>query len=230
MQVLLTFTGFHDPYTKGLVGQEEQPGPILSLVSVRAFEQIILFSTPGTIEHTQATQDTLNALYPHLAVEVRDFPLEDPTDYNTILRGLRTHIRDMCDTFSQAQFFIAVASGTPQMHACWVLLAASGEIPAHILHVRPLRFVSKDRPLVSDIDVTSADFPLVRANMGGIESLYDIPDNLDIVVQQLDIVGDHPRMRQVLEHGAALASSAVPILLLGETGTGKELLADIFTA
>ena len=31
MDVLLTFTGFHDPYAIGLVGQEEQPGPILSL-------------------------------------------------------------------------------------------------------------------------------------------------------------------------------------------------------
>lgn len=30
MKVLLTFTGFQDPYSIGLVGQEEQPGPILS--------------------------------------------------------------------------------------------------------------------------------------------------------------------------------------------------------
>jgi transcriptional regulator with GAF, ATPase, and Fis domain len=131
----------------------------------------------------------------------------------------------ICDTFSQAQFFVAVASGTPQMHACWVLLAASGEIPAHILHVRPPRFVSKEHPLVSEIDLTSPDFPLVRAHVGGLETPYDIPDDLDIVVQQLGIVGDHPRMRQALEYGAALAPSAVPILLLGETGTGKELFA-----
>jgi transcriptional regulator with PAS, ATPase and Fis domain len=32
-------------------------------------------------------------------------------------------------------------------------------------------------------------------------------------------------MRQALEQGAALAPSSVPILLLGETGTGKELFA-----
>jgi two-component system response regulator PilR (NtrC family) len=118
-----------------------------------------------------------------------------------------------------------VASGTPQMHACWVLLAASGEIPAHILHIRPPRFVSKDRPLVSEVDLTSPDFPLVRAHIGEIETPYDIPEDLDTVVQQLGIVGDHPRMRKALEYGATLALSAVPILLLGETGTGKELFA-----
>jgi len=177
MQVLLTFTGFHDPYVKGLVGQEEQPGPILSLVSVRSFEHIILFSTPSTVEHTQATKEALETLYPELVVEMRDLPLDDPTNYNAILRGLRTHIPEVCDKFSPAQFCIAVASGTPQMHACWVLLAASGEIPAHILHVRPPRFVSKDRPLVSEVDLTSADFPLVRAHVGGIETPYDLPNS-----------------------------------------------------
>ena len=68
MQVLLTFTGFHDPYVKGLVGQEEQLGPILSLVNVRSFEHIILFSTPSTVEHTQATKDALETLHPELMV------------------------------------------------------------------------------------------------------------------------------------------------------------------
>ena len=38
MNILLTFTGFHDPYTLGLIGGEEVPGPILSLLSVRTFD------------------------------------------------------------------------------------------------------------------------------------------------------------------------------------------------
>jgi hypothetical protein len=45
MDVLVTFTGFQDPYAIDLVGQEEQAGPILSLVAARSFERIILFST-----------------------------------------------------------------------------------------------------------------------------------------------------------------------------------------
>jgi len=55
MNILLTFTGFHDPYFKGLVGQDEQPGPILSLLSARVFGQVILFSTPSTNQLTQET-------------------------------------------------------------------------------------------------------------------------------------------------------------------------------
>lgn len=225
MKILLTFTGFHDPYALGLVGQEEQPGPVLSLVAARSFGQVILFSTPGAEKNTLATKEALRSLYPSLDVKVRDFPLDDPTDYIAILRGLRAHIREIGESTTQAQYFIAVASGTPQMHACWVLLAASGEVPAHILHVRPPRFISKDHPLVSEIDLTSSDFPLVRANLLTIDIPDLPPPDLETAIQQLGIVGDHPAIRKALETGAMLASSAVPILILGETGTGKELFA-----
>ena len=36
MNILLTFTGFNDPYSLGLVGQDEVPGPIPSLISSRS--------------------------------------------------------------------------------------------------------------------------------------------------------------------------------------------------
>lgn len=225
MDVLLTFTGFHDPYAIGLVGQEEQAGPILSLVGARSFDKIILFSTPNTEKNTLATRDTLQSLYPDICVEIRDISLDDPTDYFIILRDLRNHIRDICNKTSKSNYYIAVASGTPQMHACWVLLAASGEIPARILHVRPHRFVTKDRPLVSEVDLTSPDFPIVRTNVCAINVPDIPPPDLETAVRQLGVVGDHPEMKKALEIGAVLAPSNVPILILGETGTGKELFA-----
>lgn len=223
MDVLLTFTGFHDPYSLGLVGQEEQPGPILSLARERSFDRIILFSTPLMGKNTLATREALESLSPSPEVEVREFALDDPTDYFAILRGLRPHLREICEGAPNVDYFIAVASGTPQMHACWVLLAASGEIPARILNVRPPRFVSKDRPSVSDIDLTSTDFPIVRSNISSLETPDAPPANLDSVLRELGIVGDHPSIRKALEIGATLAASPVPILILGETGTGKEL-------
>lgn len=225
MDVLLTFTGFHDPYAVGLVGEVEQLGPILSLVQAKSFAHIILFSTPGTEQNTLRTIEALRLLRPAVEVEVRNIPLDDPTDYIAILKSLRTHFRDLTEQYPKARYFIAVASGTPQMHACWVLLTASGEIPAHVLHIRPHRFVSKDRPAVSEIDLSSLDFPVVRANLGGIGVPDTAPPDVGIAIQQLGIVGDHPAMQQALEIATILAQSAVPILILGETGTGKELFA-----
>ncbi len=74
--------------------------------------------------------------------------LHDPTDYPAILKSLRDHVQTILETHEHASYYVAVASGTPQMHACWLLLTSSGEIPARILHVRPPRFVTKEHPLV----------------------------------------------------------------------------------
>jgi len=110
------------------------------------------------------------------------------------------------------------------MHACWVLLTASGEIPARILHVRPPHFVTKQHPLVTEVDLSSREFPTVRFQDVSIpveESQADV----DSVRVQLGIVGDHSAMQRSLEMGAMLAPSQAPVLIFGETGTGKELFA-----
>jgi len=225
MDVLLTFTGFHDPYFRGLVDQEEQPGPILSLLSTAySFDNVFLFNTPGTHKVTEETRAAILNLYCGTKVHVKEMNLTDPTDYREILKELRIHIRSIVEEFSSARFFVAVASGTPHMHACWLLLTASGEIPARILHVRPPRFVTKEHPLVSEVDLFSRDFPAVRFPDGPI-TIEESEADANSVRLQLGIVGDHPVMQRSLEMGAMLAPSQAPVLILGETGTGKELFA-----
>ncbi len=130
MDVLLTFTGFHDPYFKGLVDQEEQPGPILSLLSTRSFDHVFLFDTPSTQRVTEETENAISKLHLDSEVHVLEINLSDPTNYQEIFRGLRLHIHSIIEDFSSARFFVAVASGTPHMHVCWVLLTASRFQPA----------------------------------------------------------------------------------------------------
>lgn len=224
MDVLMTFTGFHDPYFKGLVDHEEQPGPILSLLSTRSFDHIFLFDTPTTRKITEETKDTISRLYPASVAHVIEINLSDPTSYQEIFRGLRGHLHKVIEEFTPARFFVAVASGTPHMHACWVLLAASGEIPARILHVRPPQFVTRERPLVTEVDMSSMEFPTVRFPDKPIK-VEESEIDVESVRVQLGIVGDHSTMQHTLETSALLAPSQVPILILGETGTGKELIA-----
>lgn len=224
MNVLLTFTGFHDPYFLGLVDQDEQPGPILSLLSVRPFDHIFLFSTPNTSKITASTKDAISGLHPRTTIHVFDLNLDDPTNYRDILKGLRKHLPNITEDFPAAKFFIAVASGTPQMHASWLLLTAAGEIPAHILHVRPPKFVTKDCPLVSELNLSARGFPSVRFEPEPANTGEDGGDAY-AACGQLGIVGEHPAMQRALEIGAMLAPSDAPVLIFGETGTGKELFA-----
>jgi sigma54-dependent transcription regulator len=225
MKTLFSFTGFHDPYSIGLLGEEEL-GPILSLVQSVGFDQIILFGTPNTARNTADTASALHARHSGIVVEVRELPLTDPTDYIAILRELRKGTRHVVESQPRAEFYVAVASGTPQMHACWLLLVAAGEVPARILHVRPQRFVSAKLPIVSEVDLSDPAFPVVRKQIG-VQAHMPSGAGVDpsITARDLGIVADHPQMQQALEIAAMLASSSAPILILGETGTGKELMA-----
>lgn len=225
MDVLLTFTGFHDPYSKGLVDQEEQPGPILSILSTRSFGHIFLFDTPSTRKISQGTKDAILALHPSTDIHILDVHLDDPTNYQAILKGLRSHIQRIIEEYHSANFFVSVASGTPQMHACWILLAAAGEIPARILHVRPPRFVTKECPLVSEIDPTSKEFPSVRFHLRSLCTAESGGIDVESARSQCGIIGDHPAFQHALEVGAMLAPAQAPVLVLGETGTGKEMFA-----
>jgi hypothetical protein len=50
---------------------------------------------------------------------------------------------------------------------------------------------------------------------------------LAAVIRELGIVGDHPSLLKALEVAAALATADAPVLIVGETGTGKELIAKL---
>ena len=59
--VLITYTGFPDPYFKGLIDKEEQPGPIISLLNHKQFTQIFLVDTPST-EEKKKTRESIQQL------------------------------------------------------------------------------------------------------------------------------------------------------------------------
>ena len=220
-RILLTFTGFHDPYSRGLIGDEEQPGPILSLASARSFDEIVLISTPNTKANTEATAAALSAA----VVREIHLPLQDPTDYAEILSSVRRAVLPSVNEAEDAEIFVAVASGTPQMHACWLLLVASGELPARILHVRPPKFVSRDRPLVAEIDLSAPEFPEVRYSVQREEISSSAVSDPQTAAAVLGLIGDHPKLRGVIEAATAIAPATAPVLIQGETGTGKELIA-----
>jgi hypothetical protein len=71
----------------------------------------------------------LKGLNPEQGVSIVEAGLSDPADYAEILSALRSKLLPALDLFeSPTDLSVAVASATPQMHAAWLLLVASGEI------------------------------------------------------------------------------------------------------
>ncbi len=227
-KVLLSFTGFHDPFASTAIAGNEQEGPVLSLVRLRPFHAVCLLSTPNTAKNTSDTEQELRTRHPELVVATHDLSLTDPTDYFQILAEIRRVFAEISVRFPHAEFSIGTASGTPQMHVCWVMLAASGEIPGRLLQARNVKFVTAERASVTEIDTSHADFPTIRSNIWAkVET--EVPDDGIAVkaICDLGIIGDDPLMTIALQRAVNIAGYDVPVLILGESGTGKEKIAQL---
>jgi sigma54-dependent transcription regulator len=201
-------------------------GPILTVVAERSFDCVYLFTTPKAAEIGEKTAEAIAERHPGVKVVILDVPLKDPTIYLGILRQLRSHFKTLNAAHPDAAYAISVSSGTPHIHACWLLLAASGEIPATILQSTPPEFVPEGRSLVKEIDIHQKEFPTITRPVDGPEPEEDDESSILSACRELGIVGEDPAFRRAL-HETFIYSQYddFHVLLLGETGSGKEHFA-----
>lgn len=226
MKVLLSFTGFHDPFAASAATGEMRAGPILTVLAERAFDRVYLFATPKAAEISEKTVAAIVDRHPGVTVEILEVPLKDPTNYLGILRQLRSHFKTINAKHPDAEYSISVSSGTPHMHACWLLLAAGGEIPASILQSTPPEFVPEGRSLVREIDIHQRDFPTISRPLDGPEPTHDDESIIASACRDLGIVGEDPSFQKALREAFIYSQyDDFHVLLLGETGSGKEHFA-----
>ena len=225
MRVLMTFTGFHDPFASadGLATS----GPVLTVLSERSFEKVVLFTTPRLSEVSAKTREEIASRYPGTEVTVMDVPLQDPTNYSSIIGYVRKHFKTIQQHCPEAEYFIGIASGTPQIHACWLMLVVSGEIPGTILQTTPPQFVKEGGKLTKEVDLSGRQFPkiVIRAD---VQRIKEGGDPVQEARSEIGIIGDDPAFEKALHEAAVYAGyDDIHMLLLGETGTGKECFTQL---
>ena len=226
LKALLTFTGFHDPFAASAATGEMRAGPILTVVADRSFDRVYLFSTPKASEISEQTAAAITERHPSVSVEILEVPLKDPTNYLGILRQLRSHFKTINAAHPDAEYSISVSSGTPHMHASWLLLAASGEIPATILQSTPPEFVPEGRSFVKEIDIHQKDFPTITRPVDGPVPEVDDEYTIASACRELGIVGEDPAFQKALREAFVYSQyDDFHVLLFGETGSGKEYFA-----
>lgn len=227
MAVLLTFTGSHDPFSKSASSEDAIAGPVLTATAELKCRNIYLFTTPKMATISEETAAEIKTLHPASKAHILEVPLKDPTNYIGILRQIRKHFASIRASHQDEDFYILISSGTPQMHACWLLLVASGEIPATIVQTIPPEFVPDGGSCVREIDLSKEDFPHIA--MRTIEERGDDGEQtLETICAEIGIIGSDPAFLKSLREAAAYAEyDEIHVLLLGETGTGKELFTKL---
>lgn len=190
-------------------------GPITATVKVLAssLSQVVLLSNFSAEENT-VFMDWLRQFTPAEIVLAWHQPGASPVDYRAIHEAEKTVLVRYAHLGNHAA--ILLSPGTPQMQSVWLLLAKT-YFPAMVL------LASSVQKGVEQVDLPfqiAAEFtPLSDAK------LHELASPVPLAAEFDDILSCSEVMQNLKQKAAQLARRDLPVLLLGDTGTGKELFA-----
>jgi len=192
------------------------PGPVAATIQAIKFDAVeLLFNYPE-----KKVKPYLSWLKKHANVTINAHaaPLSSPINFGEIYQVANEHLARLNST--EREFSILLSPGTPAMQAVWILLGKTRY---------PCRFYqSSIEQGVQEADVPfelSAEYiPAARDLNAAKLSLLaatEAPSNAAFN----NIITRNPRMQTLKAQAQILAEREVPVLIYGETGTGKELFA-----
>jgi DNA-binding NtrC family response regulator len=192
----------------------DDQGPVLRLLEHREYERARILCTPPGREPAESLVAELRRHIAH--VELLELAVDDPSDYEQLFVALGPALRDddpgVCD--------VLLSAGTPQMQTLWVILVEAGLLRATMVQVIPAAFVPDPHPSpIREVRLDIEGFPEIRAMRDELRRLRAQ------TVTRGQLVGESEAMSLLERRVARVARADVPVLILGETGTGKELVA-----
>lgn len=194
----------------------ELSGPILSTLLNTDFDSVdLLYAYPR-----EEVERYLSWLKTHISVPINatEVSLSSPVDFGEIYLVADPHLSRLAST--DAEISILLSPGTPAMQAVWILLGktryaadfyqSSVETGVEKVDI-PFELAAEFVPTVSDL--TDATLSALADSRAPIDAAFD------------NIVTQNPRMQVLKQQAQLLAERSVPVLIYGETGTGKELFA-----
>jgi DNA-binding NtrC family response regulator len=190
-------------------------GPLKTLVDQEPFDRLVLFSNLSPDWSRRYVK------WLGLPAELVMLDIPNPTDYERIFRSVDAHLARLRDArlLKTHELCIHLSPGTPAMAAVWLLLGKS-KYPATFYQS------FQGRAWITDIPFDLAvDF---------LPDLYAEPDkHLQHLAARSPhevagfetIVGESPSIRTAVGRACRAAVRGVPVLLLGESGVGKEMFA-----
>lgn len=210
--VLVSWIGGNDLKAK----DGGEPGPILSTLRAVHFDSAeLLFSYPA-----DRVEPYLVWLREQIKVPIHAHyePLSSPVHFGDIYQAASKHLERLVS--SDIQPSILLSPGTPAMQAVWILLGKA-RYPA-------LFFQSSLEQGVERVEIPfeiAAEYVPAANSISSSRLVQLAGQGVPVDAAFDSILTQCERMAELKSQAQILARKQVPVLICGETGTGKELFA-----
>lgn len=200
-------------------------GPIGQALDMRSFDEVLLLSN-----YPAAKAKAYGAWAERRTsakLSVRTVMLENPTDFTGIYRAVDPVLKALTARFAAKgeplDLVLHLSPGTPSMSTMWMLLGKT-RYPAELIQS------SRERGVVTaamPFDVVAEFIEMVPSLTAPADTALEARSSgaPREAAKFGDIVYRCRAMAEVVDRARKLAARSVPVLIGGETGTGKELLA-----
>jgi transcriptional regulator with AAA-type ATPase domain len=241
MNSLVAFVGWNDPYAPGLAGRGEWEGPVLTLAAQVDAGEAHLLADPALAGRAAELAALLEERMPGIRVRIHALPACDPAEAATLQPALAAAVRDASRARDGGHVYACLPADRPAATVAWLSLPPPDRRGVRFVEVVPRRYAGDQPAAVREIAMPapgssrSAPVPqLVRepaAAYGAVPPALRAPPPPAIAPEEaalrIGIRGGSPAMRRAMDTAASVAAHSAPVLLCGETGTGKGLFASL---
>lgn len=220
MSTLLSFISSEDPFTSGLITGLDKPGPLLRLLTTKAFSQLAILESPGLQQQTAEMLKVIEERFPHVSVHTQMLSAPNLNDMTRFIADLKSNMESCLKHLAHTgSAYIQVPQSMPELQSAITLLKATGTLDAELIQLEDSPYFSTPPATVKES--THTLFTRIKSN-----ALYAAQPEapfVDDLLEELNLIGEDPLFEKAVNIAAALAEHDTPILIQGETGTGKDL-------
>lgn len=213
LRVLVSWIGAND--LKAIDGR--LPGPVAATLRAIEFDVVeLLCNYPAS--QVAPYLSWLRANVDATTVEAHHVDLKSPVDFRGIYQHANTRLARLAS--DDVDLSVLLSPGTPAMQAIWILLGKT--------HYKCRFYQASLEAGVQQVDIPfdlSAEYipPASQLDSGKLNRLAETDVPVDAAFD--NIITRNTHMLKIKARAQVLAQHDVPVLIYGETGTGKELFA-----
>lgn len=212
-RILISWVGGNDLNS----AESDHPGPIITTLQAKQFDKLILLYSYPKKDVIPFVDQVKTAF--DLPVEALHERLSSPVDFGDIYSAADKHLMQLSQE-DHNQVSILLSPGTPAMQAVWILL---GKTKYPVLFYQSS--IEKGVEQVEiPFDIAAEFIPVLSANTTR-QIDYLASGQVPVDAAFDDIHTQNPLMQKLKAQASLIARRDVPVLIYGETGTGKELFA-----